>query len=230
MTLSFKRNTYLEHPHKLKSKTNTTHVIPTLDELLEDDSSSGFYSKGQFIEYLQSVHCVENLTFVIAINSYLANPSIAKWRVLWREFFTEYSDSEINLPSHCKKMVSDKQEPNIDVLVRFKRIIYDDILLDLYNEFIKSQKLKLQRQNPGASFKRKEVLMTTTAPVSMLSQPSTECPLDCDTDHECFSPKSMPSSRGSSIGSLVDSFKVDLKKFRIRRFSNEKELAEVVES
>lgn len=230
MTLSFKRNTYLEHPHKLKLKTNTTHVIPTLDELLEDDLLLGFYSKGQFIEYLQLVHCVENLTFVIAINLYLANPLIAKWRVLWREFFTEYSDSEINLPSHCKKMVLDKQEPNIDVLVRFKRIIYDDILLDLYNEFIKLQKLKLQRQNPGASFKRKEVLMTTTAPVLMLLQPSTECPLDCDTDHECFSPKLMPLLRGSLIGLLVDLFKVDLKKFRIRRFSNEKELAEVVES
>lgn len=244
MTLSFKRNPapsgFPLDPlrqqfggQKKKSGLGTVHVIPTLDELLEDDLLSGFYSKSEFTQYLQLIHCVENLTFVIAINLYIANPLLSKWKVLYQEFFTEFLDSEINLPLHCKNMVLAMLTPRVEVLLQLKRVIYDDILLDLYNEFIKEQKLKLQRQNPNALFKRREGLTTALALMVLLRLPptlSSDCPLDCDTDHECFSPKLAPLLRGLLIGLIVDSFKMDLKKFRRRRLSSDKDLPEVVES
>lgn len=243
MTLSFKRNPAPTgfpidplRPQfggtKKKSGLSTVHVIPTLDELLEDDLLSGFYSKSEFTQYLQLIHCVENLTFVIAINLYIAHPLLSKWKVLYQEFFTECLDSEINLPLHCKSLVLEMLTPRVDVLLQLKRVIYDDILLDLYNEFIKEQKQKLQRQNPHALFKRREGLTTALALMVLLRLPPTlsDCPLDCDTDHECFSPKLTPLLRGLLIGLIVDSFKLDLKKFRRRRFSNDKDLPEVVES
>lgn len=232
MTLSFKRNppAYPVEPRGYsfkKKQSSTVHVIPTLDELLEDEALVGFYSLSEFTQYLQIIHCVENVMFVIAINQYIASPLLSKWRVVYREFFTEYLENEINLPLHCKKMVSDSDQPNTDVLLRFKRIIYDDILLDLYNEFIKAQKQKLQKQNPNSLFKRPNHQGFTTAPALLVTE-LLDCHLGCDTDHECFSPKLTPLLRGLLIGLFVETFR--MKKFRIRRSSNDKDLPGVMES
>jgi hypothetical protein len=178
MAFSIKRH-YNLHNHQ-----KTVHVIPTLDELLQDDNSYGYYSKLNFIEYLQSIHCLENLSFVLAINNYFLSPSIWKWKIIYEEFLQNNSVNEINLPGNLKANVSSSTMPDVNLLKKFKRIIYDDILLDLYNEFIKIQKSKMASINPNVVYRRKSEtlspeILKSSANFNQPPQPGNE-PVNCN--------------------------------------------------
>lgn len=175
-------------------KTTTIHTVPSLDDILNDELNYGYYSKQNFIEYLQSIHCLENLSFVLALNNYMINPTIWKWKIIYQEFLSPNSINEINLPANLKANLKINHLPSINAIVDLKKYVYNDILLDLYLEFIKLQKNKLM-VNPDIIYNKADDVY------------------DLD-DVEVFSRHNSigNSSRGSSIGSFVEGFKRRLRK------------------
>lgn len=168
----------------------TTHTVPSLDDILTDELNYGYYSKQSFIEYLNSIHCLENLSFILALNSYNSNPTIWKWTIIYQEFLLPNSINEINLPSNLKNDLSVNVNPSPKVLSDLKKYIYNDILMDLYLEFIKIQKVKLAG--------------------SVVTPVFEDYSLD---ETEVFlRQNSGSSSRGSSILSIMEGFKRRLKK------------------
>ncbi|ABN67863.2 predicted protein [Scheffersomyces stipitis CBS 6054] len=272
------------------------HIIPSLDDLLDDSKSKdNYYTKQNFIEFLSNIHCVENLEFVMEVNELIrhlgSDLALVKWQSMYENFISINSISEINLPCMFRQQFNYNDIPSHHLLAKCKRIIYDDILINLYNEFIKATKSRMDNElkNSNIVYRRKSEIISpessavidyssNSSPVSNATIKKARSPsyLDpafypdlfarnCNTDttymildesiingddeddeddedmegnsratfsHDSTRNNSSSSqtsnSRGSSIGSIMDSFKnVDyikfakVKKFKFRRASND---------
>ncbi|RLV83360.1 hypothetical protein JA9_002850 [Meyerozyma sp. JA9] len=116
--------------------------IPSLDDVLHDRSTSP-YTKPHFAQFLSSVHCLENLEFVLEVSQYIdlveagnleSHPNL--WVSIRRTFIVEDAAKEINLPYDIRNKLSTATHPELCCVKRARQIIYE-ILLDLYNEFAK---------------------------------------------------------------------------------------------
>lgn len=243
--------------------------IPSLDDVLHDRSSSP-YTKPHFAQFLLSVHCLENLEFVLEISQYiqlvednrlLTLPTL--WLSIRRTFVVEDAPKEVNLPYAIKSTLSTTDDPTLCCIRKAKRIIYE-LLLDLYNEFAKRITVQFDPKYSASSHTlspRRQLEMVSPEIVALpLAQviprsgsfslyeessrlrqqqlsPSADSDIiifDEETGHGLEKSRhnstgSASLSRGSSIGSLVDSLKnTDMmnwrkavRKFRLRRFLNE---------
>ncbi|KAK6202945.1 uncharacterized protein RJT21DRAFT_23237 [Scheffersomyces amazonensis] len=134
------------------NKTTTVFVIPTLDDLLDDSipKDNEYYTKTQFINYLESIHCLENLNFILDINKLILNfnsnssDNLQLWNHFYNTFMSINSPQEINLPCLYKSQFQPAVLPTTASLLKCKKIIYDDILINLYNEFVKHKNHELE--------------------------------------------------------------------------------------
>lgn len=124
--------------------------IPSLEEVLGNNTGNAF-SRQQFLAYLYRIHCVENLEFVLDINDYMRgvgsdsksptnNEYVIEtepWTLIYSKYFSPDSTSEINLPYTLTKQLSPEECPQLELLIRAKKFIYDDILVNLYHEFVR---------------------------------------------------------------------------------------------
>ena len=242
--------------------------IPSLDDVLHDRSTSP-YTKPHFAQFLSSVHCLENLEFVLEVSQYIdlveannltSHPNL--WVSIRRTFIVEDAAKEINLPYDIRNKLSTINHPELCCVKRARQIIHE-ILLDLYNEFAKrvtvtwdprysaslevtlrraleiispeSDHLPLVQVIPrSGSFSyydetarvRQQHLSPSTDSDVIIFDEEAEIGLDKSRNN---STGSTSLSRGSSIGSLVDSLKNNdmmnwrkaVRKFKLRRFLNE---------
>lgn len=113
---------------------------PTLDELLDSNTpQDSHYNLLNFITYLTNIHCQENLEFILDINTYLLlhPPTLVHWQRLYYKYIAVDSPYEINLPCCYRSLLCPLTKPDFTLLIKCKRSIYDDILINLYHEFIK---------------------------------------------------------------------------------------------
>jgi len=149
--------------HSPTSTPTKVHTIPSLDELLHQDFEDTFYNRANFVTYLSNIHCLENLEFILDLNEYLQKKTHEDWLAIYEKFLKTNAPSEINLPyklrellcgnhlEHAVEKVETKEIPTVsticpgpseETLVKVKRFVYDDILINLYNEFVKHMKGK----------------------------------------------------------------------------------------
>ncbi|KAK6464390.1 hypothetical protein DFJ63DRAFT_333959 [Scheffersomyces coipomensis] len=289
------------HPHHKHTHSHShtrVIIIPTLDDLISgdrnEDENNGddYYSEGEFIKYLESIHCIENYQFIIDINKLIEQyheMKLLEWQVFFNQFLNMNSIQEINIGCNLKSKFNYFEIPTLHLLVHIKKIIMDEILINLFNEFIKFKNyhIKLINKNGGDEhdqliiYRRKSELVSPIDKTShipypdepILGQLDEEESLSNQIDNKLFISKStikqielndiddnsssnssndssldndsylissrnnssasttttvsnsgVPGSRGSSIGSIIDSiekFKKVKKQFKFRRFSNE---------
>lgn len=253
---------YSSFNYSLTSK--LVRVIPLLDDVLAataPDPSHGPYNKVNFVQFLSSSHCLENLEFIVELDCFqrLLGPvdPLTHWRIIYRAFFLDDLLKEINLPHVIKCRFSEDAMPLDADLACARNIIYE-LLLDSYNEFIKHTKAT----QDGANFRRRLEIIPPELPpqsagrklhskppiprsVQLLDSPETlpveqfvdETPLltrNNSTATNLLSPTLAnsnlnASSRGSSIGSIVEGLKNNdhinwvkaVRKFKFRRFLND---------
>ncbi|CUM67215.1 uncharacterized protein PRCAT00004908001 [Priceomyces carsonii] len=220
---------------------NQSEVVPPLEDIVENTFQIGDYTRENFKQFLSSIHCIENLEFVTEVNQYL-KADISEYETLWERiyntFLREDSEKEINITHTMRQTFSIDKLPYMEDLQRAKLLI-NDILLDSYYEYVRSVKMSqaLRRQSEPIPPERSITpdchlkLHDIGTPSSSTSE-STDVFDQEDTDMVSASKgrtNSTGSSRGSSIGSIVDSLKHNdyipwkrtVRKFRIRRFSND---------
>lgn len=252
---------YSSFNYALTSK--LVRVIPLLDEVLSataPEPSHGPYNKVNFVQFLSSSHCLENLEFIVELDSFQrllgAVDHQAHWRIIYRAFFLVDLLKEVNLPHAIRCRFSDAEMPQNADLACARTIIYE-LLLDSYNEFIKHTKAT----QDGANYRRKlEIIPPELPPVAsgrkphykpiprsiqLVDSPETlpvdqfadDTPLltrNNSTATNLLSPTLAnlnlnASSRGSSIGSIVEGLKNSdhinwvkaVRKFKFRRFLND---------
>lgn len=229
--------------------------VPSLEDII-NDKSVGPFNKRNLVQYLSNSHCLENYEFVVFMNKFLAETrSVEKrnaWQYIVMTFVLEDALKEINLPCSVRNglLECDGEYPSEDLALKAKMIIYD-LLCDSYHEFVKLMKLQIQAdcykhkphgcsreagelENHSICFRPKghSFAFELFSPLS-----SSQAVEFDDTDvNEITHTNSMGTSRhnstgsrGSSIGSLVDSLKNNdlvnwrktVKKLKIRRFLNE---------
>lgn len=213
-------------------------TVPTLDSIVAGNVESP-YSRPQFLAFLYRIHCVENLEFILELNEYLSRdgeqcPIV--WNAFYNKYFSQDSTSEINLPYALKRQLTAQQCPQVELLLRAKKFIYEDILVNLYHEFVRFVK------GQGAHEVPLEIVDGETLSDILAEMFETEtendiaielcilvpqlCTLDSSSSSDIPIGRPRTLSRGSSIGSIMDTFKsnVDYGKFKMkfrRRFSNE---------
>ncbi|ODV81223.1 uncharacterized protein CANTADRAFT_20755 [Suhomyces tanzawaensis NRRL Y-17324] len=240
------------------NKHQTVQLIPTLDELLfEEGCADSYYTRANFMDFLAHNHCLENVEFVVQLNGFLNHPTAQAWEQIYATFLAPDSSNEINLPHDIKRDLLSQDFPDIQKILRCKRVIYDDILFNLYNEFIRHTRAKIASDllaAPAASasvvYRRKsEIILPDTVirERAKRSNSTAEYYKEDIIEHEDILPTpsylrnnsassssnanstSNPSSRGSSIGLIMDSLKTNVdymklknvRKFRFRRASND---------
>lgn len=120
-------------------------VPPSLDELLDHNTpQDSQFNLQSFKAFLVNVHCEENLQFVLDAASYLSlhPPTLVRWQQLYYEYIATESPSEINLPCYFKSLLSPLVKPDLPLLMKCKRHIHDEILVNLYHEFTKAMKCR----------------------------------------------------------------------------------------
>lgn len=224
------------------------HLIPTLDEVITDSNIGTYYNRSNFSDFLSNMHCLENLEFILEVGNYLEllteYDRKCYWKIIYKNFIEEESPKEINLQYSIKKNLSEQELPSVRCLLSARLVIYE-ILLDSYNEFIKHIRLTTN----DISRRKSEITAPETPSYGKVNIPrsaSIDSPPDvgickladfAQTSYDIEQPltptksqkDSTSSSRGSSIGSIVENlkhndymnFKKTVKKFRIRRSSNE---------
>ncbi|EGW33992.1 uncharacterized protein SPAPADRAFT_59400 [Spathaspora passalidarum NRRL Y-27907] len=119
-------------------------VIPTLDEILNTsiNAQNSDFNLDKFVSYLSSVHGNENLEFVLDVNSYLSlrPPTISHWQQLYTKYIELEAPCEVNLPCHFRSQLTLNKMPDFTLLIKCRRYIHDDILINLYHEFVKHVK------------------------------------------------------------------------------------------
>ncbi|KAK6456389.1 RGS domain-containing protein [Scheffersomyces xylosifermentans] len=127
------------------------HIIPSLDDLLDDSKPKDeYYTKQNFVNFLNHIHCVENLEFVMGVNDLIRDLDSAHalqiWQSIYNQFISSNSYNEINLPCDLRMQFNEDTIPTSHLLGKSKRIIYDDILINLYNEFVKAMKVRMEEE------------------------------------------------------------------------------------
>lgn len=225
--------------------------VPNLEDIM-NDKSVGPFNKGNLVQYLSNSHCLENYEFVVFMNKFLAETRIVEkkntWQYILMTFLLEDALKEINLPCDIRNGLLECEEeyPREDLAMKAKMIIYD-LLCDSYHEFVKLMKLQIhadccKHKIQGCSQEAGELesyrpkghsfAFELFSPLSSLHAVDFD---DSDvneithTNSMGASRHNSTGSRGSSIGSLVDSLKNNdlvnwrktVKKLKIRRFLNE---------
>lgn len=226
-----------------------SNIVPSLADII-GDKSVGPFNRGNFIQYLSNSHCLENYEFIVFMSKFLeeSREEVKKnaWKYILMTFLLEDAVKEINLPCGVRNglVECDGDYPAEDMALKAKMIIYD-LLCDSYNDFVKVMKLQLH-----SDCQHKTALYDELANAALhhhdfrpkghsfafeqFSPLSTGNTVELDNDDDINNDKNdmVPreaGSRGSSIGSLVDSLKNNdlvnwrktVKKFRFRRFLNE---------
>ncbi|RLV91056.1 hypothetical protein JA1_004142 [Spathaspora sp. JA1] len=129
---------------ELPESTSPPTVVPTLDEILDStiNAQNSDFNLVKFVNYLSSVHGNENLEFVLDVKSYLSlrPPTLAHWQELYSKYVEFEAPSEVNLPCVFKSQLSMGKMPDLTLLIKCKRYIHDEILINLYQEFVKHVK------------------------------------------------------------------------------------------
>ncbi|KAI5954302.1 hypothetical protein KGF54_002077 [Candida jiufengensis] len=126
--------------------------IPTLYELIHQphniNEEENEISITNFSNYLKSIHCQENLHFILEINQFLSiitNAStstnsliIEKWSILYYKYFNSNSDYEINLPHKITSKLNENEIPTLQILKICKTHIINEILSNLYHKYVKN--------------------------------------------------------------------------------------------
>lgn len=202
-------------------RNSSPNSIPSLELLVCNTVPAKLeFSQRHFLEYLHKIHCAENLMYIVDVNHFLRKPSLPGWQHIYDRYFLSDSHDELNLPFALKEHLTRDLVPALDLLVASQKFIHDDILVNLYNEFVRYVRNKQSEAH------------TWTYPVLGAFFLPDIIESDSDDDAALFSlrkPSTLSSgtgSRGLSIGLIMDLFKlnVDYSKFKMkfrRRFSNE---------
>lgn len=169
---------YNSHTKRPSIVPETVHIIPSLDELLHEKSEDVYYNRANFVAYLTNIHCLENLEFIMDLNEYL-HKKTDDWRPIHEKFLRPNAPSEINLPFKLKELLIGKTTaekaagvpgPTEEILVKVKRFVYDDVLINLYNEFV-----KYMRGKSGESvYRRRSEIDTSVSKTKVKEDPSDE--------------------------------------------------------
>lgn len=143
--------------HSLHSDTSgapaASTKLPLLEELLDLAAvadfvpdyvpNSGVDVLGMFTQYLLRIHCLESLEFVLAIMNFVLEPDRDAWEAIYDMFIHQNSPRELNIPASIKENLSrylNEGYPDLKSLLQCKKFVYDDMLINLYHEFIKEIK------------------------------------------------------------------------------------------
>lgn len=161
--------------------------IPPLDEIVAPQcalANCGPYSRANFVAYLASSHCTENLEFIVELdrfiaalsdlsranlsNSGLASAKIAQqdllthhWLVLYKVFIAKDSIKEVNIPWSLRSTFMENQLPLLADLAHTRAVVYE-LLLDNYNEFILHTR---ECTNDLTSFRRRLEIVAPDQPL-----------------------------------------------------------------
>ncbi|CCG23284.1 Rgs2 protein [Candida orthopsilosis Co 90-125] len=128
-----------------------------------------------FNNYLSSIHCQENLQFILELNKFLTstnksntNETLTHWQQIYSKFLIAESDWEVNLPSRLSSNLHFAQYPNESTLHNCKSYIINELLQNLYHEY-----LKTVTKNKCGLYRRRSVAMGSL-PMRKNSNPITE--------------------------------------------------------
>ncbi|KAI5962446.1 uncharacterized protein KGF55_003522 [Candida pseudojiufengensis] len=136
---------------ELKSSSFFGENIPTLQELLVNEDlvneNEHNLTVHSFLNYLKTLHCNENLEFILDLNYFITlltntttDSSIKEnWINLYKKYFQINSEFEINLPCSLSNQLKLNELPSITTLNLCKNYIINEILINLYLKFIKYQ-------------------------------------------------------------------------------------------
>lgn len=118
-----------------------------------------------FNNYLASIHCQENLQFIIELNKFMTSSSsssssskstssLSQWQQIYSKFLIAESEWEVNLPSRLSSNLHFAQYPNESTLHNCKLYIINELLQNLYHEY-----LKTVTKNKCGLYRRRSVAM-----------------------------------------------------------------------
>ncbi|KAI5958850.1 hypothetical protein KGF57_002284 [Candida theae] len=105
-----------------------------------------------FNNYLSSIHCQENLQFILELNKFLTcvhnsnsttpttrtTDPLTKWQQIYSKFLIAESEWEVNLPSRLSSTLHFAQLPLESTVQNCKVYIINEILQNLYHEYLKT--------------------------------------------------------------------------------------------
>ncbi|CAK9437237.1 uncharacterized protein LODBEIA_P16150 [Lodderomyces beijingensis] len=153
--------------------------VPSLSDIIDCQCAcDGEINLTTFTTYLTSIHCQENLEFIIDVKNYknqlgqepssaLSSPVMDLWHHIYSKYLTQDSEDEINLPGSLTLQLHYAQPPSSDILEKCSLYITNEILQNLYHEFVK----KLTNNKQGL-YRRKSALVPPTIGTCGLSSPS----------------------------------------------------------
>ncbi|KAF3985032.1 hypothetical protein FT663_03989 [Candidozyma haemuli var. vulneris] len=168
--------------------------IPPLDEIVAPFSTTancGPYSRANFVAYLASSHCTENLEFIVELDRFIvaladlsranltaagdAEKKIAQqdslthqWSVLYKVFIAKDSIKEVNIPWTLRSTFLESNLPPLSDLRHTRSVVYE-LLLDSYNEFILYTR---ESTNDSTTLRRRSEIVPPDQPSPSWSQTS----------------------------------------------------------
>ncbi|KAG5420491.1 hypothetical protein I9W82_002372 [Candida metapsilosis] len=178
--------------------------IPCLHDLIHNSatpktvaaataSPHGNITLQSFNNYLSSIHCQENLQFILELNKYLNttydscinidnNEQLTHWQSIYRKFLITESEYEVNLPSRLSSDLHFAQLPMESTIQHCKTYIINEILQNLYHEY-----LKTVTKNKCGLYRRRSVAMGSL-PLSQSPQKQNHQPSPL-RQHSSYIPK-----------------------------------------